>query len=99
KYWYTRNASGEMVPFSAFSSIEWNQGSPKLSRFNGTSAISMEGAAGPGIASGDAMLEMERMVSEMPGNYSVSWEGISYQERLSGSQAPMLYALSVLIVF
>lgn len=99
KYWYARNAAGEMVPYSAFSSIEWVQGSPKLSRFNGTSSISLEGAAAPGVASGDAMLEMERLVSQLPGGYSVAWEGISYQERLSGSQAPLLYALSVLIVF
>lgn len=99
KYWYARNATGEMVPFSAFSSVEWVPGSPKLTRFNGTSAISLEGAGGPGIASGDAMAEMERMVSALPGNYTVAWEGISYQERLSGSQAPLLYALSVMIVF
>jgi multidrug efflux pump len=99
KHWYARNASGEMVPYSAFSTIEWIQGPPKLTRFNGTSAISLEGSGAPGVASGDAMLEMERMVSEMPGGYTVQWEGISYQERLSGSQAPMLYAISVLIVF
>lgn len=99
KHWYARNAAGEMVPYSAFSTIEWIQGPPKLTRFNGSSSISLEGTGAPGVASGDAMLEMERMVSEMPGNYSVEWEGISYQERLSGSQAPMLYAISVLIVF
>jgi multidrug efflux pump len=99
KYWYARNVAGEMVPFSSFSSVEWLNRPPSLARFNGTSAISLEGAAGPGVASGDAMNEMERIVAEMPGNYTVSWQGISYQERLSGSQAPLLYALSVLIVF
>ncbi|NTJ43213.1 efflux RND transporter permease subunit [Agrobacterium larrymoorei] len=99
KYWYARNANGEMVPFSSFSEISWINGPPTLARYNGTSAISMEGAAGPGIASGVAMDEMERLTASMPGGYTVAWQGISYQERLSGSQAPMLYALSVLIVF
>ena len=99
KYWYARNTSGEMVPFSSFSEVTWINGPPTLARFNGTSAISMEGAAGAGVASGDAMNEMERLTAAMPGGYTVAWQGISYQERLSGSQAPMLYALSVLIVF
>lgn len=99
KHWYARNASGEMVPFSSFSNISWVNAAPTLARFNGTSAISLDGAAGPGVASGDAMNEMERLTASMPGGYTVAWQGISYQERLSGSQAPLLYALSVLIVF
>ncbi|MES5100427.1 efflux RND transporter permease subunit [Agrobacterium sp. BA1120] len=99
KYWYARNTNGEMVPFSSFSEVSWINGPPTLARYNGTSAISMEGAAGPGVASGDAMNEMERLTASLPGGYTVAWQGISYQERLSGSQAPMLYALSVLIVF
>lgn len=99
KHWYARNASGEMVPFSSFSTISWQNAAPTLARFNGTSAISLDGAAGPGVASGDAMNEMERLTASLPGGYTVAWQGISYQERLSGSQAPLLYALSVLIVF
>ncbi|WP_454289483.1 efflux RND transporter permease subunit [Rhizobium arsenicireducens] len=98
-HWYARNAGGEMVPFSAFSQVSWVGGPPTLARFNGTSAISLDGAAGPGVSSGDAMDEMERLTANLGGGYSVAWQGISYQERLSGSQAPMLYALSVLIVF
>ncbi|KEQ02268.1 MULTISPECIES: efflux RND transporter permease subunit [Pseudorhizobium] len=98
-FWYARNSEGEMVPFSAFSRVEWESGTPQLARFNGTSAISLEGAAGPGVSTGEAMNEMERLTAELPGGYSVAWQGISYQERLSGSQAPALYALSVLIVF
>lgn len=98
-HWYARNTGGEMVPFSAFSQVSWVGGPPTLARFNGTSAISLDGAAGPGVSSGDAMDEMERLTANLGGGYSVAWQGISYQERLSGSQAPMLYALSVLIVF
>jgi len=98
-HWYARNASGEMVPFSAFGQVSWVGGPPTLARFNGTSAISLDGAAGPGVSSGDAMDEMERLTAGLEGGYSVAWQGISYQERLSGSQAPMLYGLSVLIVF
>ncbi|TCV70523.1 multidrug efflux pump [Neorhizobium sp. R1-B] len=99
KHWYARNNAGEMVPFSSFSTVEWVTGSPQLARFNGTSAISLDGAAGPGVSTGQAMDEIERLTAELSGGYTVAWQGISYQERLSGSQAPMLYALSVLIVF
>lgn len=97
--WYARNSQGEMVPFSAFLKSQWVSGAPTLARFNGVSAISLEGAAGAGVSSGTAMDTMEQLTAQMPGGYSVAWQGISYQERLSGSQAPLLYALSVLVVF
>jgi multidrug efflux pump len=97
--WHARNANGEMVPFSSFIKTEWISGAPTLSRFNGVGAISMEGAAGVGVSSGTAMDIMEQLTAGLDGGYTVAWQGISYQERLSGSQAPMLYALSVLIVF
>ncbi|MGF9695232.1 efflux RND transporter permease subunit [Rhizobium sp. 0TCS1.26] len=97
--WHARNANGEMVPFSAFTKSEWISGPPTLSRFNGVSAISLDGSAGAGVSSGTAMDAMEQMTAEMQGGYTVAWQGISYQERLSGSQAPMLYALSILVVF
>lgn len=99
KFWYARNTSGEMVPFSSFSEVKWINAPPSLARYNGTGAISLEGTAGAGVASGEAMDEMERLTASLPCGYTVAWQGISYQERLSGSQAPMLYALSVLIVF
>jgi len=88
-----------MVPYSTFSVVEWTTGTPQLARLSGSCAISLDGAAGPGGSTGQAMEEMERLTAELPGGYSVAWQGISYQERLSGSQAPLLYALSVLIVF
>ena len=97
--WHARNANGEMVPFSAFTKSEWISGPPTLSRFNGVSAISLDGSAGAGVSSGTAMDAMEQMTAGMQGGYTVAWQGISYQERLSGSQAPMLYALSILVVF
>ena len=97
--WYARNSQGEMVPFSSFVKTEWISGAPTLSRYNGVGAISMEGAAGAGVSSGTAMDTMEQLTSELPGGYSVAWQGISYQERLSGSQAPVLYALAILVVF
>ncbi|MFB9953490.1 efflux RND transporter permease subunit [Rhizobium puerariae] len=99
KYWNARNSENEMVPFSSFTEATWVNGLPSISAFNAVTGFSMEGSTAPGISSGDAMNEVERLVSEMEGGYSVAWQGISYQERLSGSQAPMLYALSVLIVF
>jgi multidrug efflux pump len=97
--WYARNDSGEMVPFSAFASTKWVQGTPTLARFNGTAAIAINGSAAPGSSSGEAMTEAERLVAELPGGYSAAWSGLSYQERLAGSQAMLLYAVSLLVVF
>ena len=97
--WYARNGSGEMVPFSAFATTKWIQGSPSLARFNGTAAISMNGAAQAGASSGDAMDRMEALVADLEGGYSAAWSGLSYQERLAGSQEAMLYAVSMLVVF
>ncbi len=96
--WYVRNESGDMVPFSAFATSSWEYGSPRLERFNGVPAVELNGEAAPGVSSGDAMAEVERLVSELPG-YSLSWTGASYQERQAGAQTPMLYTLSVLVVF
>ena len=98
--WYVKNNTGEMVPFSAFASTEWTYGSPRLERFNGVSAINIQGAPAPGVSTGEAMDEMQRIADEiLPPGYGISWTGISFQEKLSGSQAPLLYAVSLLIVF
>ncbi|MCM5559827.1 efflux RND transporter permease subunit [Pleomorphomonas sp. JP5] len=97
--WYARNASGEMVPFSSFVDTNWSYGPPKLSRFNGVSAINIQGSAGFGTSSGEAMNQMETLVAEQGGGYTTGWIGLSYQERLSGAQANMLYAVSFLVVF
>ena len=97
--WYVRNASGEMVPFSSFVSTDWTYGSPKLDRYNGVSAVSIQGSAGAGVSSGTAMNEMLAMVAKLPDGFTASWTGLSYQEQLSGNQAPALYAISILVVF
>jgi multidrug efflux pump len=97
--WYARNAAGEMVPFSAFSSTVWSKGAPSLARFNGSAAISIQGSPAAGISSGEAMDAMEALVAQLPGGYGSAWSGLSYQERLSGSQAIWLYAVSILVVF
>ena len=98
--WYVKNNNGEMVPFSAFASTEWTYGSPRLERFNGVSAINIQGAPAPGVSTGEAMDEMQRIADEvLPPGYGISWTGISFQEKLSGAQAPLLYAVSLLIVF
>lgn len=98
-HWYARNNAGEMAPFSAFTTTQWVEGAPSLARFNAVSAIPLDGGAAPGVSSGEAMNEMEALTEQLGGGYTVAWQGISYQERLSGSQAPMLYAISVLVVF
>ncbi|NKF49027.1 efflux RND transporter permease subunit [Shewanella sp. WXL01] len=97
--WYVRNSEGEMVPFSAFASGQWNYGSPQLQRFNGVPAVNIQGATVPGYSTGDAMADIEAMVAQLPPGFGVEWNGLSYEERLSGNQAPALYALSILVVF
>ena len=97
--WYVRNRNGEMVPFSAFSAARWTFGSPKLERFNGNPSANIQGSPAPGVSTGDAMKEIEAIVAQLPKGLALEWSGLSYEERLSGSQAPLLYALSILIVF
>ncbi|WP_102227008.1 efflux RND transporter permease subunit [Acidimangrovimonas sediminis] len=97
--WYARNSDGEMVPFSAFVTTSWSPVPPTLERYDATSAVQISGSPGTGYSSGEAMDEMTKLVDAMPGGYGTAWTGISYQERQSGSQAPLLYALSVLVVF
>ncbi len=97
--WYARNNNNEMVPFSAFASTQWTQGPPTLARFNGSPAIEIQGQPATNVSSGDAMTEMQRLVTQLPGGYGVAWSGLSYQEQLSGSQATTLYAISLLVVF
>ncbi|WP_296992797.1 efflux RND transporter permease subunit [Thalassospira sp. UBA1131] len=98
-YWYVRNQSGEMVPISAVSTSEWTYGSPRLERFNGLSSLNIQGSAAPGVASGDAMSAMEELVSQLPGDIGLEWQGLSYEEREAGEQGPALYALSMIVVF
>ncbi len=97
--WYARNSSGEMVPFSVFTTTEWRPVAPNLTRIDGTVAIEMQGSAGPGASSGEAMEAMEELVAALPGGYGVAWTGLSYEERKSGENVLLLYALSALIVF
>jgi multidrug efflux pump len=97
--WYVRNQDGGMVPFSAFASGQWSYGSPRLERYNGASAVEIQGAAAAGVSSGAAMDEIDRIASQLPTGFGHEWTGLSYQERLSGSQAVALYALSMLVVF
>jgi len=97
--WYVRNDAGDMVPFSSFATWRWEYGSPRLERFDGIPAVEINGEAAPGVSSGVAMAEIERLVGELPPGYSIAWSGASYQERQAGAQTPLLYTLSVLIVF
>ncbi|NIF19935.1 efflux RND transporter permease subunit [Pantoea sp. Cy-639] len=97
--WYVRNANGEMVKFSSFAHGFWTYGSPKLERFNGVPAVEIQGEPAPGYSSGDAMQAVARIVAQLPDGVGLQYTGMSYEERLSGSQAPALYAVSVLIVF
>ncbi|SDR95325.1 multidrug efflux pump [Pseudomonas asplenii] len=97
--WFVRSSSGTMVPFSAFAKGEWVYGSPKLARYNGVEAMEILGAPAPGHTTGEAMAEVEALAKKLPTGVGISWTGLSYEERLSGSQAPALFALSLLMVF
>lgn len=97
--WYVRGASGQMVPFSAFSTSRWEYGSPRLERYNGLPSMEIIGQAAPGKSTGEAMDMMEKLASKLPTGIGFDWTGMSYQERLSGNQAPALYAISLIVVF
>lgn len=99
KNWYVRNASGQMVPFSSFSTTHWTYGPPELDRYNGNSSYEIVGDPGPGVSSGQAMTAVANLVGQLGPGIGYAWTGLSYQESLSGSQAPFLYAVSTLFVF
>ncbi|MGY3867666.1 efflux RND transporter permease subunit, partial [Aeromonas bivalvium] len=99
KLWYVRNGEGKMVPFSAFATTRWSYGSPRLERYNGVPAMEIVGEAAPGKSTGDAMAAIEAMVAQLPEGIGIEWTGLSFQERQAGSQAPALYAISLLVVF
>lgn len=96
--WRVRNASGDLVPFSNFSSERWVYGPQGLTRYNGMPAMQIQGAPAAGVTTGEAMAEIEGFVDQMPG-FAVAWTGLSLEERESGSQAPLLYALSLAAIF
>ena len=97
--WTVRNVQGEMVPFAAFASWEWEFGSPRLERFKGSPALEVNGDAASGVSSGTAMAEVERLVAQLPQGIGLEWTGQSYQQRSAGAQTPLLYMLSLLVVF
>ncbi|GAA6141741.1 efflux RND transporter permease subunit [Hydrogenophaga sp. 5NK40-0174] len=97
--WTVRNSAGDMVPFSAFATVGWASGPAKLERYSGLSSYEIVGNAAEGVSSGEAMDAMEALIATLPQGISYQWAGQSYQERLSGNQAPMLYAISILFVF
>ena len=97
--WYVRGSDGQMVPFAAFSTTHWEYGSPRLERYNGLPSMELLGQAAPGRSTGEAMDLMEQLASKLPTGIGYDWTGMSYQERLSGNQAPALYAISLIVVF
>jgi multidrug efflux pump len=97
--WYVRNKTGDMVPFSSFATARWQYGSPRLERYNGIPSVEVMGQAAPGISTGEAMAEVEKMAAQLPPGIGYEWTGLSYEERKAGAQAPALYAISLLVVF
>jgi multidrug efflux pump len=97
--WYVRNSAGSMVSVASFANFHWTYGSPRLERYNGAAAVDINGEAAPGVSSGDAMKEIEKLVTQLPRGYSLDWTAESYQERAAGAQTPILYTLSLIVVF
>jgi multidrug efflux pump len=97
--WYVRNSSGGMVPFGSFATGSWSYGSPELQRYNGISSMEIQGTSAPGKSTGQAIDAMEKLMAKLPAGIGYEWTGITYQELQSGSQAPIMYGLSILIVF
>lgn len=97
--WSVKNNSGSMVPFSSFAETAWTYGSPRLERYNGVPALNIQGQGAPGVSSGEAMDEIERLVKQLPEGFGIEWTTTSYQERQAGNQTFQLYLLSLVIVF
>ncbi|MEM5371149.1 efflux RND transporter permease subunit [Paraburkholderia azotifigens] len=97
--WYVRGSSGTMMPLTSVASGHWIYGSPKLERFNGISSVEIQGQAAQGKSTGQAMSAMEALAAKLPQGIGYEWTGLSFQERQSGSQAPILYGISILVVF
>jgi multidrug efflux pump len=97
--WYVKNKQGEMIPFSAFSSAKWIYGASRLERYNGLPSMEILGQPAPGKSSGEAMAEVEKIAKQLPPGIGFEWTGASFQEKQSGTQAPALYAISLLVVF
>ncbi|RVU35824.1 efflux RND transporter permease subunit [Hwanghaeella grinnelliae] len=97
--WRVKNSTGDLVPFSNFAKGGWRYGPQGLTRFNGVPAMQIQGTPAAGVSSGEALLEMERLAAQLPAGYDLSWTGLSYEERQSGDQAPLLYALSLAAIF
>ncbi|PYE35559.1 multidrug efflux pump [Idiomarina fontislapidosi] len=97
--WYVRNNQGDMVPFSSFASWEWTYGPQRIESYNGVSAMEIQGQAAAGYSSGEAMMAMEQLISKLPNGIGYEWTGTSLQERQSGDFAPILYTISIFVVF
>jgi multidrug efflux pump len=97
--WYVRNSDGNMVSVASFANALWTYGSPRLERYNGSSAMEINGEAAPGASTGQAMKEIEKLVAQLPPGFSAEFTGQSYDEREAGAQTPMLYTLSLIVVF
>lgn len=97
--WHVRGANGQMVPFSAFATVEWSFGAARLARFNALNAVNIQGAPAPGFSTGQAMEVIEEIMGKMPPGFSIEWNAVSYQERAASGNASSLYAISLLVVF
>jgi hydrophobe/amphiphile efflux-1 (HAE1) family protein len=96
---HVRNDQGKLLPLSSFVRLDWTAGPPQLTRYNNYPSFTINGSAAPGKSSGDAMKALEQITATLPQGVGFEWTGQSYEEQLAGSQATLLFSLSILIVF
>lgn len=99
QFWHVKNNKGDMIPFSSFATTKWEHGADSLGRYNGLIAYEFQGSGVPGVSSGEAMDEMEKMIAELSSSTTFEWSGISYQEKLSQGKTAILYAISIFVIF
>ena len=97
--WRVRNDSGGLVPFSNFAEGSWAYGPQGVNRYNGIPAMQIQGSPAEGVSTGEAIAELERLVTQLPPGFQIAWTGLSLEEQESGNQAPLLYGLSLAAIF
>jgi HAE1 family hydrophobic/amphiphilic exporter-1 len=98
--YYARASNGDMVPLSAVVRTSETTAPAVINHFNLFRSTELTGSAMPGVSSGQALQEMERIAREtLPQGYDFAWAGMSLEETKSGSQAVYLFALSIVLVY
>jgi hydrophobic/amphiphilic exporter-1 (mainly G- bacteria), HAE1 family len=95
-----RSNSGEMVPLGSLATVEQQVGPLFINRFNLFPTSTITGEPAPGVATGDAILEMQRLADELlPVSMGYQWSGVTYQQIAAGNMAPIIFGLAFIFVY